>query len=213
MAGAGIAFAFTGAGHRVEQRETISHQLTALTVDAGSGDVTVRTGARPGTVEVTRKGPSSMAVGSAAHETWAGTTLAIAPDCPGACDVAYEIRVPDGVAVTAHTVSGDIELGGSLGAVSLESSSGDVDADLTASTLATHTGSGSIHVRLRSAPTQLSATAGSGDVDIRLPGGQAYAVDSQTSSGDNDVDVQQQSASDHRVQVQTGSGDIRLRDH
>lgn len=209
LAGAGTAFALAG-GRRVEQRETLTHEVTALSIDAGGGDVTVRSGASPGTVEVTRRARWAWRSAPSGRETWQGSTLAIEPDCPGICDLDYEVRVPDGVAVTAHTGSADIDLGGTLGAVFVEAGSGDVKADVTTSTLATRTGSGDIELRLGSSPTQLSANSGSGDIDIWLPSGQTYAVDFQTGSGDTEVNVQQQSTSDHHVQVRTGSGDIML---
>jgi hypothetical protein len=188
----------------------LAHQIVALDIDAGGGDVTVRAGATPDTVVVNRKTRSGQlaALGPA---SWQGNTLSLASDCPGACgDVDYEVVVPDRVTVTVHTGSGDIELDGSLGAVSLQTGSGDVDADVTTSEMTSRTGSGDMALRLRTAPAELAANSGSGDVDIRLPSGQAYAVDSKTGSGDMEIDVPRQAASDHRVQVQTGSGDISL---
>lgn len=211
LAVGGVVFGLSGGGH-VDQRETLTHEISALTIDAGAGDVTVRTGAAAGTIEVVRRVPRSLGTLPSADQGWQGSTLALGTGCSGSCDIDYEVRVPDGVAVTAHTGSGDIKLDGALGAVSVEAGSGDVDADVTTTTLATRSGSGDLDLRLRSAPSQLTASSGSGDVDIRLPNAQSYAVDSETGSGDRDVHVQQDGASDHHVQVKTGSGDISVRD-
>ena len=187
------------------------HQVTAVTIDAGDGDVTVRTGATADTVEVIRRARGSLSDSQAARGTWDGTTLVIRPECPGNCGVDYEIRLPTGVAVTAKTGSGDIELGGTLGTVSVQADSGDVEADVAVDNFTTRTGSGDMQLRMRSAPTQLTATSGSGDIGIRVPSAQTYAVAANTGSGDTEIDVPRQDAASHRVQVQTGSGDISLR--
>lgn len=210
LAGAGTAIALGGVGPRVERREIFSHQVTALTIDAGAGDVTVRSGARTDTVEVIRRARGSLSDAPAARGTWDGTTLVIRPECPDGCGADYEIRLPNGVAVTAETGSGDIELGGTLGTVSLEAGSGDVEADVAVDNLTTRTGSGDMGLRLRSAPALLSATSGSGDIAIRVPSAQTYAVAVDTGSGDTDIDVPRQDTASHRVQLRTGSGDISM---
>ena len=211
LAGAGTAIALAGGGRLVEQRETFTHPVTALTIDAGAGDVTVRSGATADTVEVIRRVRGSLSDAPAARGTWDGTTLVIRPGCPDGCDADYDIRVPNGVAVTAETGSGDIDLVGTLGTVSVEGGSGDVEADATVDNLTTRTGSGDMELRLRSAPTELVATSGSGDVEIRVPSAQTYAVDVETGSGDTRIDVPDESTAGHRIQVRTGSGDISLR--
>lgn len=211
-AGAGTAVALSG-GHRVEQRETLAHPITALTVDGTGGDVTVRSGATTGTVEVVRRGPAPRNDGALpGATTWDGaSTLVLRPDCSGGCDVDYQVTVPDGVAVTVHTGSGDIELNGTLGTISLQTGSGDIDADVSSDTVTLHTGNGDADLRLRDAPDQVTASSGSGDIDIRVPKGETYQVTHDTGSGDVDLNVQQ-GQSDHVIQVRTGSGDISVDD-
>jgi deoxycytidine triphosphate deaminase len=211
LAGAGTAIALAGAGPRVEQRQLLPHQVTAVTIDAGAGDVTVRSGATADTVEVIRRARDSLSDEPAARGTWDGTTLLIRPGCPDACSADYEIRVPNGVAVTAKTDSGDIRLGGTLGVVSVDAGWGEVDADVAVDNLTTRTGSGDTELRLRSAPSQLTATSGSGDIDIRVPSTQTYAVAADTESGDTKIEVPRQDTASHHVQLTTGSGDISLR--
>ena len=209
VAGAGTAVALSG-DRRVEQRETITHPITALTVDGTGGDVTVRTGATAGTVEVVRRGSAPRGGGVVAGAAaWDNTTLVLRPDCRGGCDVDYQITVPDGVVVDIQTGSGDIELNGSLGDVSLQTGSGDIDADVTTDSLTLRTGSGDAGLRLREAPDQVSATSGSGDLDIRVPRGEVYNIVPQTGSGDVDLNVMR-GQSDHVIQVRTGSGDISV---
>jgi hypothetical protein len=213
VAGAGTALAL-GGGNTVDQHATYRHEITALDIDA-VGDVSVVSGAPAGSVEVTRRirvgwGSSASSVG---NETWQGSTLMVRPNCSGSCDIDYEIRVPSGVAVTAHTGSGDIELLGGLGTVTLQSGSGDVQADVATTSFTSRTGSGDMELRFRSAPDELAANSGSGDVDIRLPPFERYALETNTGSGDIALDVAQESSSSHHVQVRTGSGDISIQSH
>jgi hypothetical protein len=210
LAGAGAAIALAGVGQRVEQRDLLTHQVSALTVTTGGGDITVRTGGAPGTVEVTRKARSTGALTPLGPTSWDGDTLTLPADCQGCGDIDYEIRVPTGVNVTARTGSGDLELDGAMGTVTLQTGSGDVDANVATRTLTSRTGSGDMDLRLGTAPTQLTANSGSGDVDIRVPDGQGYVLDTRTGSGDRDIDIPQTNGADHRIQVETGSGDISI---
>jgi hypothetical protein len=211
LVGAGAAVALAGLGQRVEQHDLLTHQISALTVNTGGGDVTVRTGGAPGTVEVTRKTRSAGGLTPLGATSWEGNTLTLLGDCEGCGDIDYEIRVPAGVDVTAKTGSGDIELDGGLGTVSLQTGSGDIDGDVAAAdSITTRTGSGDMELRLGNAPSLLSAHSGSGDVDIKVPNNQSYAVAFRTGSGDTDINVPQQSTSDRKIEVQTGSGDISV---
>ena len=210
LAGAGAAVALAGVGQRVEQHDLLTHQISALTVNTGGGDVTVRTGGAPGTVEVTRKTRSAGALTALGPTSWDGNTLILLGDCEGCGDIDYEIRVPAGVDVTAKTGSGDIELDGALRTVSLQTGSGDIDGNVGAGSITARTGSGDMDLRLDNAPNQLTANSGSGDVDIKVPENQSYAVTYRTGSGDTEINVPQQSTSDRKIEVQTGSGDISV---
>jgi len=95
--------------------------------------------------------------------------------------------------------------------VALQTGSGDVDARVNADTVNATSTSGEMNVRLGAAPSRLTATSESGDIEIRVPKGQPYAVDAQTTSGDSDIYVTDQPSADHRLQVRTVSGDIEVR--
>lgn len=197
-------------GNRVEKHDLLTEKISALSIDAGGGDVTVRAGGPPGTVDVTRKTRSATDLADLAV-TGGPNTPTLSLSCATGCDIDYEIRVPAGVTVTALTGSGDIELQGNLGSVSLQTGSGDVEADIaTTSSLTTRTGSGDVDLRFGSAPNLISAKSGSGDVDIQVPNGQRYDVDAQTGSGDTDIVVQRQDDAAQRIQIETGSGDITV---
>jgi hypothetical protein len=142
LVGAGTAVAVTGP--RTEQTVTLPHVITALNVTAGAGDITVRAGGKPGQVEVTRK-TRATSLPALEADSWQGDTLSL--DCGIDCNVTYEIRVPDDVAVTARTESGDVDLNGVMQTVALQTGSGDVEANVNADTLTATSTSGEVELR------------------------------------------------------------------
>jgi hypothetical protein len=205
--GAGAAMALAG-GDRVEQHVLLKHSVSALTITTGGGDVTVRAGGPADTVQVTRKARGSTALAPLSASDFKDNTLVLT--CGDACDVDYEVRVPAGVSVSATTASGDVELDGGLGEVTVQTGSGDVDANVAADRLTSRTGSGNTDLRLGNAPTLVTATSESGDIDIRVPDGASYAIDPQPGSGDQDIDLVSQTGASHAIQVGSGSGDISV---
>jgi hypothetical protein len=196
---------------------TFTRPVTALTVQGGASDVEVRGGAPAGTVEVTRElhwGPGSSR--PTPQESWTGQTLTIEADggCGifSWCGVDYVVRVPDGTGVTVRTGSGDVVLGGSLGAVAFGVGSGDVETDRLASDRVTGTtGSGDIDVELVRPASAVALEAGSGDVTVVVPSGTSYATTVDTGSGDEQVAIATDPSSPDRIHVKTGSGDVEVR--
>src|SRR5919197_287989 len=81
-------------------------------------------------------------------ESWDGTTLRIQGGCPltiaGDCYLDYQLRVPAGVTVVAHTSSGTLRVHDLTGDLDLSASSGDVDVTGARGRLAVRTSSGSV---------------------------------------------------------------------
>ncbi|MFZ0481137.1 MAG: DUF4097 family beta strand repeat-containing protein [Terriglobales bacterium] len=98
--------------------------------------------------------------------------------------VDYEITVPENTAVRTHTGSGDQNVEGLKGNVTLESGSGDLKLARLTGDMQFQTGSGNVRARELSGPTRVKA--GSGDIEIE-----------ETGSGD--------------VEIRTGSGDITVK--
>lgn len=198
----------------VEVHSALTHSVTAIEIKNDSGDVTVTTGARAGSVELTRRLPRGRASSaSGAIETWNGDTLVLGSgaDCASSCSTDYTVQVPEGTRVTIDTGSGDVQLTGRLGAINAKTGSGDLQLDDLASTAVTATtGSGDVDLSMVAAPDALTVKTGSGDVKAKLPDEATYAVASNTGSGDTHVGVKTSPASGHKVQVNTGSGDIEV---
>ncbi len=200
----------------VKEHTRVTHAVTGIQVNSDAGDVEVSGGAPVGTVELTRQVPRGTDSSSKAGESWEGGTLVIDSD-PGCgplvfgCSVDYTIRVPDGTTVAIDTGSGDLTLGGRLGAVDVKSGSGDIKAEqLQSTTLAIRTGSGDIDLGLSQAPTALTVKTGSGDVDINVPADDTYAVNVQRGSGDEHVTVKTDPTNPRKVRIETGSGDVEF---
>jgi DUF4097 and DUF4098 domain-containing protein YvlB len=192
------------------------YQASALDLTGTSGNVRVVGGAAAGTIEVTRHVEWGIMHGQpATSEQVNGETLKIDSDCGGGfmsrCSIDYEVKVPDNAPVTLGLGSGDVQLFGSLGAVKVQTGSGDVEANGLGTTNAViRTGSGDLDLAFATAPSQVDLRAGSGDVSVWVPKGDNYAVDVTTGSGDQNVDVDNSQSSPRKILVQTGSGDVDL---
>jgi DUF4097 and DUF4098 domain-containing protein YvlB len=117
--------------------------------------------------------------------------------------VRYRIAVPSGAQADIHTASGEIDVEGLSGAVSLASVSGDVRAsDLT----------GGLTVSTTSGEVQLSDIAGKLDVgsisgDVKLENGKIEGATVSTTSGEVDLD-----GVAGALKLTSVSGDIRVRE-
>lgn len=198
----------------VEVHSALTHSVTAIEIKNDSGDVTVTTGARAGSVELTRRLPRSRAsTASGAIETWNGDTLVLGSgaDCASSCSTDYTVQVPEGTRVTVDTGSGSVQLTGRLGVINAKTGSGNLELDDLASTAVTAgTGSGGVDLSMVAAPDVLTLKTGSGDVKVKLPDEATYAVDVTSGSGDPKVKVRTDPESSHKIRVETGSGDIKV---
>lgn len=200
--------------HSVDGQQV--HQATALDLTGTSGDVRVTSGAKPGTIEVTRHMTWGMGAGQPrADEQVSGQTLSIDSRCNGGimsmCSIDYEVMVPDGAPVTIGLGSGDVQLDGTLGAINVQTGSGSIDASaLKATNTVLRTGSGDLDLSFATAPSQVDLRTGSGDVTMSVPKGDDYAVDVATGSGDRTVGIDTSQSSPRTIHVQTGSGDVDL---
>jgi DUF4097 and DUF4098 domain-containing protein YvlB len=169
------------------------------------------------------------------EERTEGSRAVIEASCPtllgGRCEVHDGIAVPDGHAVEVSVSSGDLEVSGlrvrSLrtsassgrttlahvdGPVELRAGSRSVSATGPRSDrVATEVSSGSTQLEAPVAPTEVTVSASSGDVTLRLPAdGDPYHVRARSSSGEERVDVPTDPGSPRTVTVTVGSGDVEV---
>lgn len=215
LAGLGLALVIGSFGVVTEsetETEVRPFTGTAISFGVSSNDVEVVGGAPADTIEVTRR--FEWGLGGAkpeAIESWddGGVTISGA-DCQGLswrCGVDYVVRVPDDIAVTFRGGSGDVVLGGALGAIDVEVGSGDVEADgLSSADVLLQTGSGDVDLGLDSRATKVDVRTGSGDMDLSLDSDTGDVV---LRAGSGDIDVELPSAPDS-LDIETGSGDVSI---
>lgn len=228
LTGLGLTMVLAGAGgfvswdvltggirHSVEQQQTWTHAVSAVTVRGGAGDVAVRGGAPTGSVVVTRTlnwGPGSAQPSS--RETWSNDALEIVPDCPSGlawCSVDYVVQVPERTRVTIDNGSGDVTVGGALGALTLKAGSGDIEGtQLDTDSVVSESGSGDTDLQFAVAPNGVTVDSGSGDVTVDVPSGSTYATQVDTGSGSERVAISTDPSSARSIRVKTGSGDVDL---
>ncbi|GEL19459.1 hypothetical protein PA7_32960 [Pseudonocardia asaccharolytica DSM 44247 = NBRC 16224] len=73
------------------------------------------------------------------------------------------------------------------------------------------TSSGSLDIGLVAPLRELSLRADSGDVDVTVPGGRPYRVESETDAGEKQVLVPTDPAADATIRAATSSGDVTIR--
>jgi hypothetical protein len=196
-----------------------------LRLKVSSGDVRINAAARTETeVEVRPSNPSSSAdVETAQHtvvEHRDGVVVIEAPDergfgRKGSIDV--RVDLPEGSAVRGSVASADFGADGRLGAVEVNSASGDVRID-QAGDLTIQTASGDVFCRQSDGDAKVQTA--SGDLRIATVAGRAQV---STASGDASVDevggdLRLQAASGDlqvgavagSVEAKTASGDVRI---
>jgi hypothetical protein len=204
-----------------------------IELNVGTGDVLIRAAA--GTdVSVHRKLSWSLKKPTI-RETVDGQTLRISEDCPGVnfgpgCGVNYTIGVPPEVTLVIKSSTGDVTVQGIHGTIDASTSTGDVKiSDATAKlTMHSSTGdvtgtglassdvqaqdsTGDVRLTFTTAPNTVDARTSTGDVTITVPNGDAYNVNTTTSTGDRNVRVTQGGGATRSITAQASTGDVTVR--
>jgi hypothetical protein len=209
---------------RTEHRtQTVTGSFTHVVVDAGAGDVTLRSGAGPAaTIRETRRFTWRA---PRLDVTVRGGVLRVAVACGPSCSDDLEIVLPRGVRAAAvdvssgdvmlagfagerfmaHSDSGAVRAGGVRGPVALSSDSGDVEARDIAGDADLRTASGDISATgLRAASA--TASSSSGDVRIAL----ASVPDTVGASSDSGDVAVALPGGRYRVDAHTDSGSVHV---
>ncbi|WP_168221255.1 DUF4097 family beta strand repeat-containing protein [Actinomadura sp. WMMA1423] len=112
----------------------------------------------------------------------------------------------------ARTSDGRITVSGRAAVTDLGTGSGSITLDgLTADRIIARTNDGHLTMRLDAPPSNVQAVSGSGSVRLRLPAGEAYALD-LSADGDKRIDpgIHQDSQSARRIKLTTRDGAISV---
>lgn len=180
---------------------------SALIVDVSAGDVWLR-GAPADNVFVKAKidGPENHVGYELGQQS-----LTVFDECnEEPCSVDLSLDVPENVALTLRTGSGDVWVENVRGDISLRTGSGDITGiALAGLDFSADTGSGDVRCALAPAE-RVRLRTGSGDVALTVPYG-AYRLNISTSAGDQKVEgVQADEAAQGTIDVSTGSGDLKI---
>jgi hypothetical protein len=212
--------------------EVFRHPISRLDLVVDDGSVTVGAG-QPGQVtiawQLTWSYPRPVV-----REWWDGDVLRIRMSCgprwrlPG-CAAHADVVVPPDVALTASTSSGDLTVRDLSGDLALTARSGDLivantggrlTADVRAGALTAtqlrcdvvqaRDDAGPVTLDFSAAPTTVSVDSASGDLGVRVPPRDAYAVSASTSSGRSTVSVREDPTAGRTIILRSQSGDVRV---
>jgi hypothetical protein len=133
--------------------------------------------------------------------------LALAARCPvptGNCNVDFHVTVPSGLPLNVSGSSGDLDVSGFRGQVTLSDGSGDLSASRLAGTISLSSGSGDITASGLTGG-RVRVTNGSGNIDVT--GLAATDVVGGEKSGDVTLTF---TRAPRRVSIENGSGNITL---
>ncbi|MCE1178495.1 MAG: DUF4097 family beta strand repeat-containing protein [Micrococcales bacterium] len=185
--------------------------LSSLTLEGPAGSIHVRAAAAGEAPSLkTRREWSfskpTVSVDAGDHTTASG-------DCrgPAVCEIDWDVVVPADTDVRVNGGVGDVRLTGMAGDARVEMGTGEINLRESRSTsLDLQAGVGGIVVRSDVPVERLQVEAGVGDIDVTVPSGDSYRVETAGGASESKVTVPQDSSSERRITVRAGVGDIRV---
>ncbi|MFD5084689.1 hypothetical protein ACFVYP_14590 [Kitasatospora sp. NPDC058201] len=195
-----------------DERRTVSYGVAEpvreLVVEGRTGGIEVRAG---DTVRVVEKQSYRGPAPETRHEVRDGT-LRLAYDCSD-CGVGYEVTVPAGTVVRLSSETGGIRLHGLAGEVEAKVGTGGVQGTaLTSPTVRVSAETGGVEVAFAASPTTVEARSVTGEVRVRVPGGEPYAVDAEAVTGGVEVAVPRQAGAPRTISARTDTGGVVVTD-
>jgi hypothetical protein len=202
----------------VERRSRTFPPVERLRIEPGSGDVTV-VGERRDDVRVEmRIHRNAWRDDHLPTVELRRDLLRLDGDCSlwlfagsGECGTSFTVRVPSSTAVQVlDGGAGDVRLNALSGPLAIATGSGDVEIDGHRGAVVTATaGSGDVELRMLRAPRSVRLQTGSGDVGVVVPD-VPYRIAVDTGSGDEDVQAIDDPRAERAIAVRTGSGDVEI---
>ncbi|TDD94836.1 DUF4097 family beta strand repeat-containing protein [Actinomadura rubrisoli] len=197
--------------HYQTQRQTFRHPVRQLALDLSTGDIALTPGA-PGVLQVQRKIKWSGSL-PVFDERWNGDTFHVGDRCPSdaECSITYAVALPPDVTVTARTREGDITVHNLSGALAMNTSAGDISGTgLAGAQITAATGAGNVQLAFGRAPARVEAVSTAGQVDVNVPRGQSYLVQTGAKEGGTSVQVPQSPSAGHLIIARSSAGDVRV---
>jgi hypothetical protein len=202
-----------GAGLHASPSSTysVTGRITTVVINGGSGSITVK-GTSHGAIQVSQR-PSYSKKPPVTTRAVSGSTLTLGYTCPTelVCGVAYNVQVPQGVAVHAVTREGSITLTAVTGSVIAQTLAGSISATSLGSPSATlKSSAGRINASFTAAPNSVQASTTAGSISLAVPDTVSYKVNEHTYIGKNTVTVHQATTSTRTITAHSDLGSITI---
>ncbi|MFJ9457306.1 DUF4097 family beta strand repeat-containing protein [Kitasatospora sp. NPDC101447] len=185
----------------------VAEPVKELVVEGENGGVQV-TGDGD-TVSVVEKQNYQGAAPKSTHEVKDGV-LRLTYDCDH-CGIGYTVRVPAGTKVRVKETNGGIRLTGLAGDAEADVKNGGVDASgLSSAQVKLTAVNGGVRADFAAAPTKVEATTSNGGVRVKVPTGEAYAVDAHASVGGVDVGLPSQPGAARSITARAETGGVTV---
>ncbi|MFJ6383023.1 hypothetical protein ACIQI7_23865 [Kitasatospora sp. NPDC092039] len=194
-----------------EERRTVGYGVAGpvreLVVEGVDGGVVVNGGGDA--VHVVEKQNYRGAAPRSTHEVTDGV-LKLAYDCED-CAIGYTVQVPAGTRVRVKATNGGVRLYGLAGEVEAEATNGGVEAHgLRSPRARLSTVNGGVRADFAAAPSAVEASTTNGGVRLRVPAGEAYAVDARASAGPVEVGVPTRPGAARTVKARAETGGVTV---
>ncbi|MBV6696398.1 hypothetical protein KV557_04575 [Kitasatospora aureofaciens] len=185
----------------------VTDSVQELVIEGHTGGVVVTGGGTA--VHVTEDQKYKGGAPRTTHEVKDGV-LRLTYDC-GSCGVGYSVEVPAGTKVRVSEETGGVRLVGLAGEVDATVQTGGVEATgLTSPQARLNAGNGGVEATFAAAPTKVEAKASTGGVRLKVPAGEAYAVDAHAKVGGVDVGVPSRAGAPHSITAQADTGGVTV---
>lgn len=208
LAGCGGA----GPEQREQGTEPVDGSVGRVEVDSDAGDVRLVTGEASSVARELRWTGDAKPV---VEQRVEGDVLRVTARCPDAdgerCQAGLTITVPAASSSRVDLGAGGIEVAGLTGDQDVRTGAGDVrGTGIGPGAVTARSDAGDVDLTLAKPAPDVAAESSAGDVDIRVPAGPVYTVESETTAGDARVDVPDTPGADHRITARTTAGDVAV---
>lgn len=192
---------------------SIGDRVNRLVIQDDAGNITVTVGDGP--ISVTEKLRYSSKRPKTTRTVSDGTLTLADNGCGGHwghCEVAYTVRVPASTAVDIQTDAGAVTVTGLAGDLHVKTDAGLVRATkLTSQHTSVSADAATITLAYLTAPSTVDVRTDAGTIDVRVPGGDPYAVKTESDSGKITVSVPTDAGSARTITAHTDAGPIQIR--
>ncbi|MEQ3549683.1 DUF4097 family beta strand repeat-containing protein [Pseudonocardia nematodicida] len=202
----------TGAEQRDDVTEQIDGAVSRVEVDSDAGNLRLVAGTQARVEQDLRW------TGDARPEVTHrldGEVLRVEARCPDRgsdrCQAGLVITVPEASSSRAELSAGAIEIEGLTGEHEVRTSAGGVQGrGLGPGSVTAESSAGSVDLTFVAAAPEVTAESSAGSVDVRVPDGQDYAVDAETTAGQTRVELADTPGAPHRITARSSAGGVTV---